>query len=143
MGLGHAPCQFRVVGRRPLWWAFQAGLPRGGQLQRRARGNTISARGRPRRTGRVFRSSKQICRMSRHISFLPYDRTEVPTEGDLPCLYRRYIPRFFLGQQLREHLPVDIVFGFSKMPFEDDQFFAVYEFFHSVLLSKGARVWVW
>ena len=35
-GLGHAPCQFRVVGRRPLWWAFQAGLPRGGQLQRRA-----------------------------------------------------------------------------------------------------------
>ena len=35
---------------------------------------------------------------------------------------------------------MDIVFGFSKMPFED-KFFAVYEFFHSVLLSKGARVW--
>ena len=79
-----------------------------------------------------------------HVTFLSCLTIEPRCQqrADLPCLYRRYIPRFFLGQQLREHLPVDIVFGFSKMPFEDDQFFAVYEFFHSVLLSKGARVWV-
>ena len=63
----------------------------------RARGNTISARGRPRRTGRVVRSSKQFCRMSRHISFLPYDRTEVPTEGgltlSLSSIYPSPLPR--------------------------------------------------
>jgi hypothetical protein len=30
-----------------------------------------------------------------------------------------------------------IVFGSSESPFEDDQVFAMYEFFHSVLLSRG------
>jgi hypothetical protein len=34
-------------------------------------------------------------------------------------------------------LPVGIIFGFSEPPFEDDQLFAVYKFFHSVLLSRG------
>jgi len=45
--------------------------------------------------------------------------------------------RLFLSQQLQKHLPLGIIFGFSESPFEDDQVFAVYEFFHSVLLSMG------
>jgi hypothetical protein len=47
----------------------------------------------------------------------------------------------FLGEQLQEQFPVGIVFGQSELPFEELQVFAVYEFFHGVLLS-GARVQV-
>jgi len=53
----------------------------------------------------------------------------------LHCLFRRYIPCLFLSQQLREHLPLSIVFGFGKPPFEDDQVFAAYKFFYSVSFS--------
>jgi hypothetical protein len=45
--------------------------------------------------------------------------------------------RFFLGQQLQKQLPLDIIFGISESSFEDDQVFAVYKVFHSVLLSGG------
>jgi hypothetical protein len=46
------------------------------------------------------------------------------------------IPRFFLRQQLQEHLPLFIAFGYRKPPFEDDQILAVYKFLHSVLLGR-------
>jgi hypothetical protein len=39
--------------------------------------------------------------------------------------FRRHLPGFFLGQQLQEHLPLGIVCGSSKPPFEDGQVFAV------------------
>ena len=48
--------------------------------------------------------------------------------------------RLFLSQQLQKHLPLGIIFGSSESPFEDDQVFAVYEFFHSVFLSRGLFV---
>jgi hypothetical protein len=116
---------------------------RGGQLQRRARGDTISAREAAASHWPRFQvlETPNLQDVTSHLSCLTIE-ARCQQRADLPCLYRRHIPCFFLGQQLREHLPVDIVFGFSKMPFEDDQFFAVYEFFHSVLLSKGARGWV-
>jgi hypothetical protein len=34
-------------------------------------------------------------------------------------------------------LPLRIGFGLCESPFEDDQVFAAYEFFHSVLLPRG------
>jgi hypothetical protein len=56
------------------------------------------------------------------------------TATALPRLLYRHISCFFLGQQLREALPLGVIFGFSKAPFEDTQFLAVYKFFHGVLL---------
>ena len=44
--------------------------------------------------------------------------------------------RFFLGYQLQEQLPLNVVFGQSELPFKYSQVFAVYEFFHRTLLSE-------
>jgi hypothetical protein len=44
--------------------------------------------------------------------------------------------RLFLGYQLQEQLPLNIVFGQSELPFKYSQVFAVYEFFHRILLSE-------
>jgi hypothetical protein len=75
---------------------------------------------------------------------LPYSHLmiEVPSAAqvalDSVMTGRRAVSgRLFLSQQLQKHLPLGIIFGFSESPFEDDQVFAVYEFFHSVLLSMG------
>ncbi|QWG24682.1 hypothetical protein KMZ93_07250 [Bradyrhizobium sediminis] len=83
------------------------------------------------RCGLSFRSSQ----------LFPHDETEVPTEAALLRRFRRHFPCFFLGQQFQEHLPTGIVFGSSKLPFEDDQVLAVYEFFHNVLLWVVRSGW--
>jgi hypothetical protein len=47
--------------------------------------------------------------------------------------------RLFLGEQLQEHLPLGVVFDECELPFEDFQVFVVYELFHDVHRSRGAR----
>jgi hypothetical protein len=48
--------------------------------------------------------------------------------------------RLFLGQQLQKQLPLRIGCGLCESPSEDGQVFAAYEFFHSLLLPRGAPV---